>query len=56
MNQIRNETLKKTEELIKLKHDYENEKMKREKSDSKVEDLKEEVKKTRQRLSKLQDD
>ncbi len=56
LSQIKNETLKKTEEIIRLKHEHENEKVKREKVELKLEELREEIKKTKQKSQKLQEE
>ena len=56
LNTLKNEYLLKNEELIKLKHEYENEKNRREKIDQKLNELKDEYKKLKAKVKKLNEE
>jgi chromosome segregation ATPase len=56
LTHFKSETLAKSEEIIKIKHDFENEKIRREKAEQKIDELREECKKLKQRAAKLQDE
>ncbi|CAF0880566.1 unnamed protein product, partial [Brachionus calyciflorus] len=56
LTHFKTEHIQKIEEIIRLKHEVENEKSRREKAEFKLEEAKEELKKLKQRLSLVQDE
>ena len=56
LTHFKSETLAKSEEIIKIKHDFDNEKIRCAKAEAKIEELRDECKKLRQRAAKLQEE
>ena len=56
LNHFKMDTIAKSEEVIKARHDLENERVRREKAESKVDELREEYKKMKQKASRLQEE
>ena len=56
LTHYKSETIQKSEELIKLKHEHDTEKSRREKAETKIDELREEYKRIKQRLNKLQEE
>ena len=56
LNHIKSETVQKAEDNIRLRHDLENEKARRDSLELKIDELKDEVKKSKLKLAKGQDE
>ena len=56
LNHFKTDTMSKSEEVIKIRHELDNEKSRREKAETRIEEIKEEYKKLKQKASKLQEE